>query len=198
MGGFVRDLLLEQPNVDVDIAVEGDGIDFAARLAAQLGGPHEGAPQVQDGRGPPAVCSSWARRATWLRPSGEPFHVDVATTRTEFYDYPAALPRVEHASIRQDLFRRDFTINAMAISLRGEDFGTVIDFFGGTARPARRHHPRASQPEFHRGSHPDIPGGAIREPLRFPYGRADQGVRQAAAWTCTWWVTFPACVCARN
>ncbi len=55
----------------------------------------------------------------------------MATTRTEFYDYPAALPRVEHASIRQDLFRRDFTINAMAISLRGRDFGTVIDFFGG-------------------------------------------------------------------
>ena len=68
---------------------------------------------------------------TWLRSTGEPFHVDVATTRTEFYDYPAALPRVEHASIRQDLFRRDFTINAMAISLRGQDFGTVIDFFGG-------------------------------------------------------------------
>jgi tRNA nucleotidyltransferase (CCA-adding enzyme) len=62
---------------------------------------------------------------------GEDFHVDVATTRTEFYDYPAALPRVEHASNRQDLFRRDFTINAMAISLRGRDFGTVIDFFGG-------------------------------------------------------------------
>jgi len=57
--------------------------------------------------------------------------VDVATTRTEFYDYPAALPRVEHASIRQDLFRRDFTVNAMAISLRGRDLGTVIDFFGG-------------------------------------------------------------------
>jgi tRNA nucleotidyltransferase (CCA-adding enzyme) len=66
-----------------------------------------------------------------VRASGEPFHVDVATTRTEFYDHPAALPRVEHASIRQDLFRRDFTINAMAISLRGVDFGTVIDFFGG-------------------------------------------------------------------
>ena len=67
----------------------------------------------------------------WVRSCGEPFHVDVATTRTEFYDHPAALPRVEHASIRQDLFRRDFTINAMAISLSGEDFGTVIDFFGG-------------------------------------------------------------------
>jgi tRNA nucleotidyltransferase (CCA-adding enzyme) len=66
-----------------------------------------------------------------VRASGEPFHVDVATTRTEFYDHPAALPRVEHASIRQDLFRRDFTINAMAVSLSGRDFGTVIDFFGG-------------------------------------------------------------------
>jgi tRNA nucleotidyltransferase (CCA-adding enzyme) len=66
-----------------------------------------------------------------VRKASEPFHVDVATTRTEFYDYPAALPRVEHASIRQDLFRRDFTVNAMAISLGGADFGTVVDFFGG-------------------------------------------------------------------
>src|SRR5665648_945039 len=61
----------------------------------------------------------------------EPFHVDVATTRTEFYDYPAALPSVEHASIRQDLFRRDFSINAMAVALKGEEFGEVLDFFGG-------------------------------------------------------------------
>lgn len=130
VGGFVRDLLLEQPNVDVDIAVEGDGIEFATRLAAQLGG------RVRTHRKfktavvllPPAILGDTAAH---LRPSGEPFHVDVATTRTEFYDYPAALPRVEHASIRQDLFRRDFTINAMAISLRGKDFGTVIDFFGG-------------------------------------------------------------------
>ena len=77
---------------------------------------------------PPSILGE---APAWLRPAGEPFHVDVATTRTEFYDYPAALPRVEHASIRQDLFRRDFTINAMAISLRGRDFGTVLDFFGG-------------------------------------------------------------------
>jgi tRNA nucleotidyltransferase (CCA-adding enzyme) len=57
--------------------------------------------------------------------------VDVATSRTEFYDYPGALPAVEQASIRQDLYRRDFTINAMAISLKGEDFGRLVDFFGG-------------------------------------------------------------------
>ncbi len=130
VGGFVRDLLLEQPNVDVDIAVEGDGIEYATRLAAQLGGRVRAHRKFKT-----AVVllpqSILGEAPAWLRSSSEPFHVDVATTRTEFYDYPAALPRVEHASIRQDLFRRDFTMNAMAISLRGRDFGTLIDFFGG-------------------------------------------------------------------
>ena len=74
---------------------------------------------------------SWDSAPEWLVPSSEPFHVDVATTRTEFYDYPAALPTVEHASIRQDLFRRDFSVNAMAVSLKGDAFGQVIDPFGG-------------------------------------------------------------------
>ncbi|MBC7294131.1 MAG: CBS domain-containing protein, partial [Thermoleophilia bacterium] len=130
VGGFVRDLLLEEPNVDVDIAVEGDGIEFARRLAAELGGRVRAHHKFKT-----AVvvlpASALGALPPNLRSASEPFHVDVATTRTEFYDYPAALPRVEHASIRQDLFRRDFTINAMAISLRGSDFGTVIDFFGG-------------------------------------------------------------------
>ncbi len=130
VGGFVRDLLLGRPNADVDIAVEGDGIEFARRLAEVLGGRVRAHKKFRTavvlltpeelGGAPP-----------WLAPTDEPFHIDVATTRTEFYDYPAALPQVEHASIRQDLFRRDFTINAMAVSLRGEDFGTVYDFFGG-------------------------------------------------------------------
>jgi tRNA nucleotidyltransferase (CCA-adding enzyme) len=130
VGGFVRDLLLEQPNADIDIAVEGNGLDFANRLAAQLGGRVRAHREFKTavvllpaevlGQLPPG-----------LRKASEPFHVDIATTRTEFYDRPGALPRVEHASIRQDLFRRDFTINAMAISLGGRDFGTVVDFFGG-------------------------------------------------------------------
>jgi tRNA nucleotidyltransferase (CCA-adding enzyme) len=130
VGGFVRDLLLEQPNVDVDVAVEGDGIEFARQLADQLGGRIRAHHKFKTAVVllPPSILG---QAPPWLRPSGEPFHVDVSTTRTEFYDYPAALPRVEHASIRQDLFRRDFTINAMAISLRGRDFGTVLDFFGG-------------------------------------------------------------------
>jgi tRNA nucleotidyltransferase (CCA-adding enzyme) len=114
VGGAVRDLLMDEPSFDVDIAVEGDGIAFGRALARALGGrvvPHEKfgtAVVVHDGG-----------------------RVDVATARTEFYDYPGALPAVEQASIRQDLYRRDFTINALAVSLKGEDFGRVVDFFGG-------------------------------------------------------------------
>jgi tRNA nucleotidyltransferase (CCA-adding enzyme) len=59
--------------------------------------------------------------------------VDVASTRSESYDYPAALPKVEHATIRSDLARRDFSINAMAVSLKPESFGALLDFFGGRA-----------------------------------------------------------------
>ncbi|GAB4242124.1 MAG: CBS domain-containing protein [Thermoleophilia bacterium] len=130
VGGFVRDLLLGQPNADVDIAVEGDGIEFARRLATQLGGRIRAHRKFQTAVVllPPEALGDLP---DWLTPTDEPFHVDVATSRTEFYEAPAALPQVEHASIRQDLFRRDFTINAMAISLKGEDFGTVYDFYGG-------------------------------------------------------------------
>ena len=114
VGGAVRDLLMGEPSFDVDIAVEGDGIAFGRALARELGGravPH-------DKFGTAIVVHEGGR-------------VDVATARTEFYDYPGALPAVEQASIRQDLYRRDFTINALAVSLKGEDFGRVVDFFGG-------------------------------------------------------------------
>jgi tRNA nucleotidyltransferase (CCA-adding enzyme) len=117
VGGTVRDILLGEANFDVDIAVEGDAIDFARALADALGGrvtPHQkfGTAVVQyadDGR------------------------VDVVTTRTEFYDSPGALPTVERAGLREDLFRRDFTINAMAVSLKPADFGRLADPFGGRA-----------------------------------------------------------------
>ena len=113
-GGAVRDLLMDEPSFDVDIAVEGDGIAFGRALATALGGrvvPH-------DKFGTAIVVHDGGR-------------VDVATARTEFYDYPGALPAVEQASIREDLYRRDFTINALAVSLKGEDFGRLVDFFGG-------------------------------------------------------------------
>jgi tRNA nucleotidyltransferase (CCA-adding enzyme) len=115
VGGAVRDVLMGEPNFDVDIAVEGDGIALGQALARELGGrvvPHE-------------------KFGTAIVLYGNAGRVDVATARTEFYDHPGALPTVEQASIRQDLFRRDFTINAMAVSLKGADFGRLVDYFGG-------------------------------------------------------------------
>jgi tRNA nucleotidyltransferase (CCA-adding enzyme) len=115
VGGAVRDVLMGEPNFDLDIAVEGDGIALGRALASALGGrmvPHE-------------------KFGTAIVLHGKGDRVDVATARTEFYDHPAALPTVEQASIRQDLYRRDFTINALAVSLRGEDFGRLVDYFGG-------------------------------------------------------------------
>ena len=118
VGGAVRDLLLGEPGFDVDLAVEGDGIAFATELAARLKGhvrPHQkfGTAVV--------VADGAAGRQK----------VDVASTRAESYAYPGALPKVEHASIRSDLARRDFSINAMAVSLKPETFGDLFDYFGG-------------------------------------------------------------------
>ena len=123
VGGAVRDLLLGEPVSDIDIAVEGDGIEFARELAARLGGRVRAHQKFQTAV---IVAGSPGDRA-----AGVTLRVDVASTRTEFYDYPAALPKVEHASIRGDLARRDFSINAMAVSLNPRDFGALLDFFGG-------------------------------------------------------------------
>jgi tRNA nucleotidyltransferase (CCA-adding enzyme) len=115
VGGTVRDILLGEPNFDVDIAVEGDAIALARSVADALGG------RVRAHR----------KFGTAVVLYGEDLRVDVVTARTEFYDAPAALPSVEHATIREDLFRRDFTINAMAVSLKGDDFGRLVDPFHG-------------------------------------------------------------------
>jgi len=95
--------------------VEGDGIAFAEALAGTLGGrSHPHAPFLT---------------AVVTLPDGH--RVDVASARTEFYRTPAALPEVETSLIRQDLYRRDFTINALAICLSDDRFGQLVDFFGG-------------------------------------------------------------------
>ena len=115
VGGTVRDILLGEPNFDVDIAVEGDAIALARSAADALGGR----------------VRAHSKFGTAVVLYGDDQRVDVVTARTEFYDAPAALPSVEHATIREDLFRRDFTINAMAVSLKGEDFGRLVDPFHG-------------------------------------------------------------------
>jgi tRNA nucleotidyltransferase (CCA-adding enzyme) len=122
VGGMVRDLLLGRPSEDVDLVVEGDGILFAEALAAALGGrSHPHAPFLT---------------AIVTLPDGH--RVDVASARTEFYRTPAALPEVETSLIRQDLYRRDFTINALAVALAGDRHGELVDFFGGRKDIQRR------------------------------------------------------------
>jgi len=115
VGGLVRDLLLGVPNLDLDVVVEGDGIAFARQLARFWGGTVTVHPPFGT--------------AVIILPGGQ--HVDVATARTEVYERPAALPQTRPASLREDLFRRDFTINALAVQLNPSQFGQLVDFFGG-------------------------------------------------------------------
>ena len=114
VGGFVRDLLMGRASLDVDIVVEGDGPEFAKEFAKEKGVGLKSHPEF--------------KTATLFI---DGISIDMATARTEYYENPGALPRVESSNLRKDLYRRDFTINAMAIALNPNDFGTLIDFFGG-------------------------------------------------------------------
>jgi tRNA nucleotidyltransferase (CCA-adding enzyme) len=114
VGGFVRDLLLHNENFDIDIVIEGEGIRFAEEMARRF---HVKARMHKE-----------FGTAKVLYPDG--FKVDVATARLEYYKAPAALPIVEHGSLKLDLYRRDFTINTLAISLNRNTFGELVDFFG--------------------------------------------------------------------
>jgi tRNA nucleotidyltransferase (CCA-adding enzyme) len=115
VGGFVRDLLLRVENFDVDIVVEGDGIRLAEEFEKMF----------------PCRIRTHKKFGTAIILLPDELKVDVATARWEFYDSPAALPTVEKASIKTDLYRRDFTINTLAIQLNPKAFGELIDFFGG-------------------------------------------------------------------
>ncbi|RKX98835.1 MAG: polya polymerase, partial [Spirochaetes bacterium] len=114
VGGFVRDLMLRYENLDIDVVVEGDAIKFAERFSRM--------------HGYKVINHKKMGTATIKLPDG--FKVDVATARIEYYASPGAIPTVEHGSLKLDLFRRDFTINALALALNPKNFGEVIDFFG--------------------------------------------------------------------
>jgi tRNA nucleotidyltransferase (CCA-adding enzyme) len=113
VGGFVRDLFLYRPNDDIDIVIEGDGIAFARKYGKMMG----------------ARVHTHAKFGTAVLTLAEGFKIDVASARMEYYQFPAALPTVEMSSIKLDLFRRDFTVNTLAIRLDPGRFGTLIDFF---------------------------------------------------------------------
>ena len=115
VGGMVRDLFLRRDNLDVDVVVEGEAIALAQAVATDLGA---------------SVRAHKAfGTATMILDDG--FKVDMATARTEYYVQPASLPAVERSSLKLDLYRRDFTINTLALRLSAGRFGEVIDFFGG-------------------------------------------------------------------
>ncbi len=117
VGGFVRDMLLGIPNEDVDIVVEGDGTRFADYAAKSF----QGVKKV-------VTHDQFLTASLFFR---DGFRVDVATARTEYYESPAKLPQVDISTIKKDLYRRDFTINALAVKLNPTEFGVLYDFFGG-------------------------------------------------------------------
>jgi tRNA nucleotidyltransferase (CCA-adding enzyme) len=121
VGGFVRDLLLGERNLDMDLVVEGDAVRFARRLARQID-----ARTRSHRRFGTAKIILEGREDEFGVPS-----LDFATARLEFYAHSAALPEVERSSIKADLHRRDFTINTLAIRLDSGHYGTLLDFYGG-------------------------------------------------------------------
>lgn len=126
VGGFARDLMLNRGNpnknraFDIDIVIEGDGIKFAKKWAKK--------------NRYKIKTHEKFRSAIVIIPT--PFNdeqnlkVDIATARLEYYKKPGALPTIEPSSLKLDLFRRDFTINTLALSINPENFGTLIDHFG--------------------------------------------------------------------
>jgi tRNA nucleotidyltransferase (CCA-adding enzyme) len=114
VGGIVRDMILRIDNLDIDLVVEGDGIAFARAFSRSIGARY--------------AAHDKYKTAVITLPDGN--HIDVATARLEYYKTPGSLPIVEQSTLKLDLYRRDFTINTMAVSLNPQRFGELIDFFG--------------------------------------------------------------------
>jgi tRNA nucleotidyltransferase (CCA-adding enzyme) len=128
VGGFVRDLLLGRAAPDVDLLVEGDGVVFARQLCEEIGGTvavHRafGTASIGGARGP----------------GGAPLgRIDIASARRERYDAPGALPVVSAAMVEEDLRRRDFSVNGLAVALQPSTFGRLLDPLGGRLDLSRR------------------------------------------------------------
>jgi len=114
VGGVVRDLLLKRTNFDLDLVVEGDAINLARELTSINQGKIVTHPRFR------------TAKLQWDR-----WSVDLATARSETYVSPGALPTVTPGSIQDDLFRRDFTINTMAIELNPSRYGLLLDLYDG-------------------------------------------------------------------
>lgn len=115
VGGFVRDLLLGKENRDLDLVVDRSAAEFAKYVV-----------NIMPGR---LQCFERFGTAKLILSKGIIF--DMVTARQEFYAGPGALPDIERSSLKNDLYRRDFTINTMACALNPENFGRLYDYFGG-------------------------------------------------------------------
>jgi tRNA nucleotidyltransferase (CCA-adding enzyme) len=117
-GGTVRDSLLGIPSYDIDVSVVGDAPTLARKVAQKVGAEVE--------------VHELFRTATLVL-EGEPFTLDIVTARSERYERPGALPEVEAGSIEQDMARRDFTVNAMAVRILPGKIGHLVNLQGGLA-----------------------------------------------------------------
>ncbi len=116
VGGWVRDLLLGRPSKDIDIVVEGSGIELAQKIAGELPGGQK--LKVFKNFG-----TAMLRIDDW--------EIEFVGTRKESYRSNSRKPIVEDGTFREDISRRDFTINSMAISLGKKNFGSLEDLYGG-------------------------------------------------------------------
>ena len=115
VGGIVRDIVMSRTNLDVDILVEGDARKLAKEFAKRYG----------------YKVNIYGEFLTAQVILSENEKWDFATARTEFYEYPGAYPKVRKATLKEDLYRRDFTINTLAIEITEDNFGNLIDYFNG-------------------------------------------------------------------
>ena len=115
VGGYVRDMLLGRSSNDIDIMVEGDGIEFAKKLSKKL--------QIN-------ITVDYEKFGTALIPHPE-LEIEIASARKEEYETYSRKPKVTQASVEEDMSRRDFTINAISASILPDTFGELLDPFGG-------------------------------------------------------------------
>jgi tRNA nucleotidyltransferase (CCA-adding enzyme) len=114
VGGIVRDIILDRPNFDIDLVLEGDAVEFADALKLDK-----------------SVATVVHRRFGTVKFKFDDYNIDIASARREVYAKPGALPDVTRGNIIEDLARRDFTINAMALKLSSEAPEKLLDPYGG-------------------------------------------------------------------
>ena len=115
VGGYVRDMILDKPTVDIDVMVIGDGVEFAGKVASELNDE---------------LSAVYKKFGTALLEHNE-YKIEFASARKESYNRDSRKPNVEFSGLEDDLARRDFTINALAVSLNSDTLGQLIDIFNG-------------------------------------------------------------------